>query len=216
MRLWSLCLSLAAVFITVGSAHAARFQNGGFEDTVDGFVGWTMDSNLVQNPFVFVHRDEMNTPTEFNPVNGFYMASLQADLAGDPVMLSQTFDTVGGNFSGWVAFLGQDTNADFGFVRIMSGGNEIVRLFDAGIAGLGPYNFTPWTKFSTTLGAGTYTIEAAVVNAGDGFNPSFLLLDDVRMTNVPEPTTWAMMLVGFGAAGALIRLRRSQFTRANG
>ncbi|WP_397418545.1 PEPxxWA-CTERM sorting domain-containing protein [Phenylobacterium sp.] len=215
MRFKTILLSLAASTIAVGSAEAARFQNGGFEDGFDGFAGWTMDPGLVQNPGVFVHRDELNVPTVFDPVNGFYMASLQADLADDPVMLSQTFDTVGGNFSGWVAFLGQDDRADFGFVRIMSGGLEVERLFDAGIAGLGAYNYTPWTKFSTTLAAGTYTIEAAIVNVGDGFNPSFLLLDDLRMTNVPEPSTWAMMLLGFGAAGALIRRRRGQFERAN-
>jgi hypothetical protein len=215
MRFKTIVLSLAAAVITTGSAEAARFQNGGFEDGFDGFAGWTMDETLVQNPGEFNHRDEFDFATRFDPVNGFFMASLQADRADDPVMLSQTFDTVGGNFSGWVAFLGQDTNADFGFVRIMSGNTEVVRLFDAGIAGLGAYNYTPWTKFSTTLGAGIYTIEAAVVNAGDPFNPSFLLLDDLRMTNVPEPSTWAMMLLGFGAAGALIRRRRAQFARGN-
>jgi PEP-CTERM motif len=214
MRMRVFLTVLFATAMAAGSATAARFQNGGFEDGFDGFAGWTMDPGLVQNPGVFVHRDENDLPTVFDPVSGFYMASLQADAADDPIMLSQTFDTVGGNFSGWVAFLGQDTQADFGFVRLLSGDVEVARLFDAGIAGLGAYNYTPWTKFSTTLGAGTYTIQAAVVNAGDGFNPSFLLLDDVRMTNVPEPAAWALMLVGFGASGTLIRRRRAQFVRA--
>lgn len=213
MRFKTILLSLAAAAVMVGSAQAARFQNGGFEN---GFQGWVMDPWFAQNPGEFTHFDESDDPTVFYPVSGYYMASLQAgDVADTPMVLSQTFETIGGDFSGWVAFLGRDTNADFGFVRIMSGGSEVVRLFDAGIAGLGAYNYTPWTKFSTTLGAGTYTIEAAVVNFGDEFNPSFLLLDDLRMTNVPEPSTWAMMLLGFGGAGALIRRRRAQFVRAN-
>jgi hypothetical protein len=35
------------------------------------------------------------------------------------------------------------------------------------------------------------------------------LLDNVSLT-VPEPATWAMMLVGFGAAGAGLRRRRAK------
>ena len=31
------------------------------------------------------------------------------------------------------------------------------------------------------------------------------LLDNVAVTSVPEPATWAVMLVGFGAIGASMR-----------
>jgi hypothetical protein len=34
------------------------------------------------------------------------------------------------------------------------------------------------------------------------------VLDDVTFSSVPEPATWAMMLFGFGALGALLRTRR--------
>lgn len=215
MRLKSVLASFVAAALMCGPASAARFQNGGFEDGFDGFAGWTMDPWFTQNPGVVTHFDASNQPTVYDPVSGYYLASLQApDSANVPNVLSQTFDTPGGVFSGWAAFLGRDTAPDFGFVRIMSGNVEVVRLFDAAIVGPSGYNRTPWTPFSTTLGAGTYTIEAAVVNGGDEFNPSFLLLDDLRMANVPEPSTWAMMIMGFGAAGALIRRRQVQF-RAN-
>ena len=36
------------------------------------------------------------------------------------------------------------------------------------------------------------------------------LLDDVVLSTAPEPTTWAMMILGLGGAGAMLRRRRSQ------
>ena len=33
-------------------------------------------------------------------------------------------------------------------------------------------------------------------------------VDDIKLTAVPEPSTWAMMIMGFGTAGALLRRRR--------
>jgi hypothetical protein len=34
-------------------------------------------------------------------------------------------------------------------------------------------------------------------------------LDNIAVTAVPEPATWAMMILGFGAAGAMMRRRRA-------
>lgn len=40
--------------------------------------------------------------------------------------------------------------------------------------------------------------------------PPFALLDGVSMISVPEPTTWALMIMGFGGVGAMVRSRRRQ------
>lgn len=37
---------------------------------------------------------------------------------------------------------------------------------------------------------------------------------DLTVAEVPEPSTWAMLLAGFGAIGALVRRRRRQFAFA--
>lgn len=38
--------------------------------------------------------------------------------------------------------------------------------------------------------------------------PPFALLDGLNMSVVPEPTTWTMMLIGFGVVGGVMRSRR--------
>lgn len=44
--------------------------------------------------------------------------------------------------------------------------------------------------------------------------PPIALLDGVSVTMVPEPATWAMMLLGFGGIGAMIRRRRQTLATA--
>lgn len=61
-----------------------------------------------------------------------------------------------------------------------------------------------FSKFSAYLGAGTYTF--SVTGDGVGGIPAGLGL---RVDSaVPEAATWAMMIAGFGLAGATMRRRR--------
>jgi hypothetical protein len=74
----------------------------------------------------------------------------------------------------------------------------------------GTYGST--TAFSSTTGdfvAGTNTLTFVTINSGGG--PAGL---DVAVSGtasaVPEPATWAMMLLGFGMIGMAVRSRRRQ------
>jgi len=64
-------------------------------------------------------------------------------------------------------------------------------------SGLGSYSFT----FTTTGGALNITQTGPSNQQGN-------VIDDIKVSAVPEPTTWAMMIVGFGVAGAMVRSRR--------
>jgi hypothetical protein len=76
-----------------------------------------------------------------------------------------------------------------------------------------PGSFSGWMKASFTFKADA-TSEVlsflAVGTPAGGNVPPFALLDGVSLTAVPEPSTWAMMLVGFGGLGyAAYRRRRT-------
>jgi hypothetical protein len=198
----------AAVALGAAPAQASALFNGSFEDIL---TDWTADPSLVQTPGVFQHRDSNGDPDrQYDPVDGFILGAIQAGGGDFEVLLRQTFTTVGGLFSGSAAFLAEDdlTYNDYGFVRIIHDG-DVLELFHADIAAVGAFGYTDWTGFSTVLGAGTYTIEAGVANAIDEFNPSFLLVDNFHLAEVPEPATWALLLAGFFGLGAALRRRRA-------
>ncbi len=81
---------------------------------------------------------------------------------------------------------------------------------------LGPLaSNAPWTTYSGTfsvLTAGNYNIsfdqQAGPGNIGN-------LIDNVALRSaVPEPATWAMMILGFGLVGGAMRRRRSALSYA--
>jgi hypothetical protein len=197
----------AAALLGAPAAHAAAILNGSFEAVVDD---WAADPSKFQTPGVFQHRDAGDMPDkQYDPVHGFRLGVLQAGAGDTEILIRQTFNTRGGLFSGAAAFLAEDDVAynDYGFVRLIRGA-DVFTLFSADIQSVGPYGYTEWTPFTMLLAGGEWTLEAGVVNAVDGFNPSFLLVDDFRVAEVPEPATWALMIGGFALAGAALRRQR--------
>ncbi len=74
--------------------------------------------------------------------------------------------------------------------------------------------FSGWktATFFFTPTATTQTLKFLSLGTPDGL-PPIAALDGVSLT-VPEPATWAMMLVGFGGIGAMIRRRRHTLVAA--
>ena len=57
---------------------------------------------------------------------------------------------------------------------------------------------------STTIGT-SYTLSFVFSNVGQGPNGLRITASDAIASAVPEPETWAMMLLGFGVVGAAMR-----------
>jgi hypothetical protein len=199
----------AAFGLAPFAAEASTLVNAGFEDDLSG---WTVTPGFVHTTGSFVRRDADGAAVlpPYEPVEGDIFATIEADQPDAPTLLSQSFHTSGGLFSGWAAFVAEDEAAfdDFGFVRIIGAFGEQT-LFSRDIAAVGSYGATPWTFFSLTLAAGDYTIVAGASNAFDDLNPSYLLVDGFQMAEVPEPAAWSMMLLGFLGLGAVLRRRQS-------
>jgi len=73
---------------------------------------------------------------------------------------------------------------------------------------LGTPTSSGWHQFTgnVDLGAfGTHRLTFEAANASDSFGGS---LDNVSVTAVPEPETYALMLAGLGVLGAVVRRRR--------
>ena len=98
---------------------------------------------------------------------------------------------------------------DLGTVALMVGGNTI---FANGASPQGSGTWADWTASYTATGADAGGPISIVLTSGGAQSD----WDNVRLTSgaVPEPATWAMMLVGFGGLGAAMRSRRKQAAAA--
>jgi len=116
----------------------------------------------------------------------------------------------------------------FSFIGIQAGNQVTLPVFPADATGLlGWYHYSGAdigtdildnmsvanngsSGFAGSLGPGTYSVWVQEISSGGAVPYAF----DFVVAPVPEPTTWAMMLLGFGAIGfAARRSRKGQFVR---
>jgi hypothetical protein len=82
--------------------------------------------------------------------------------------------------------------------------------FATGVIDNPSHDFQGWMHVSQTFTAtsGSEVLDFLSIGTPTGL-PPVALLDGVSLTGgVPEPATWAMLLLGFGGLGAMIRHRR--------
>jgi PEP-CTERM motif len=186
----TLLATAAAAILVAGGAHAAAnlIVNGGFE--TGDFTGWTAVDPSGET-FVSVAFGP------YVPNSGTYFAALGA-IGGDGTV-SQTFaDTPGATYeSSFYLANDGDTPNDF---TVTGPGS----LFLGPLTDLGAFPYTQYFGFFT--GSGLDTITFAARN-----DPGFFSLDDVSVVevSVPEPATWASMILGLGFAGVALRRRKA-------
>ena len=181
--LFATAASVAAIAVaTPASATVELINNGGFE--TGNFSGWTQSGNT---GFTFVQcgpgQIAGNCTAYFGPV-------------GSVGGISQTIATIVGRtyvFNFALRNLGGPTNS---FAALI-GGNTVLSYTNAGAFGaaLNSFNY---------VATGTST----AVQFNFRQDPSYFGLDSVSLTaGVPEPMTWALMILGFGLIGGAMRRR---------
>ncbi|HEY3949618.1 PEPxxWA-CTERM sorting domain-containing protein [Phenylobacterium sp.] len=192
-----IAMATVAVALAAGaSAHAGELiVNGGFDADNPGAaapVGWTLTQAASGSDFF------VGTPPFFSALSAPNTANFGAFGDGDDV-LSQVIATTAGEdytFSFDLAHIGLDAND---FSASFDGATLLNKVDNA------DFNFTHFS-FAVTATSNATTVSFAGREVQDWYE-----LDNVSVTSVtvPEPATWALMICGFGLAGAALRRRRA-------
>jgi PEP-CTERM motif len=211
------------------SAHA-QISNGDFSA---GLASWTpigdvsdvVGTAFITNAFSDGTDDATNfnlsasSPFEANIVGGLEestgLVNTDLDLspsttAAEGSAISQTFSFTPGltqlNFS-YNFFTNEGTNLDYAYVAINGTVVAFAEVADASTAS-GTYAFETGVQNATVefISTGTVTLSFGVVDISDFFVSSAVSIDNVSLTAIPEPSTFAA-LAGSLALG-LVALRR--------
>lgn len=205
---FKLLLCASALSLAPASLSAAELlTNGGFEAPVVAgpccitapptpIPGWTPTPNV-------------------NVVNGTF-ASAAGNLAKEG---NQYLDLVGEGGSGSIsqAFAttaGQVYNLSFWYSHNLFSGlaSASARLsvgsLSDSITHTGGTNADlAWQRYTGSFTADAASTTLLFVNTAGGPNEG-VFLDGVSVTAVPEPSTWAMLILGFGVIGTAVRRRK--------
>ena len=195
----AICLGAAALWGAQASA-AELVTNGGFEVGGGSLDGWTVSLlNGVQLDTAFPNLGSADAA--FTSSDG-------------PGILSQDISTTAGtSYDLRFALFNAGGLFDSSFVVTFGGFSQSFVGFNVLGPSYAPQHFL--IDGASISGANTSLSFAGIV---DGTTFATWNLDDVSLhavpvAGVPEPATWAMMLVGFGGLGMTLR-RRSQSRRA--
>lgn len=191
-------LTLATAAVTTGAQASNLLINGSFE--TGDLTGWT------------------STYGSYNPFGTTYGSGMDGTywhwLAGYETPIT-TYQNVSGLTSGQSYVLtfimaSEFTHADSVNVSVNGGSGT---LFTAPAYIPGGFNGGFWDNwvsqtYTFTAGPGVNKIQFSTVGLNQGGYD--VGVDNVVLSagGIPEPASWAMMLVGFGLAGAALRRRK--------
>lgn len=220
MRKLSILLAASAMLSAPAFAATNLVTNGGFEA---GFAGFTSDytpvlvpgpmamypegtytvadsSSAYHNLWADVSAYEGELFFIANGSGGDDLAAWEQTLNGLVVGTTYKFSAYAVNVCCNSSFTGD--NSDPFIVAVKGNGGTTNIATTMGLGGTG--NWTEFTgNFIATSATATLTIfDDNSVASGNDYG-----LDQISVTAVPEPASWAMMIAGFGLVGAAARSR---------
>jgi hypothetical protein len=227
----------AALLVMSGAAHATQFVvNGDFTELSNGVgrlnfdtvaTGWsttgynfavtdgTVGTNGGDGPVSYwtAANGGANTWNGLTASGTGNFASLDGDFITAPLTQTITGLTVGDTYT--LSFnyaFSQQFGFDGDTIQSLTAslGSFSDTLPSSSGTTLPSHGFSGWSTFSTTIVADSTSETLSFLAFGNLPVPPFALVSDVSLTGgVPEPSTWAMMLIGFGGIGfAAYRSRR--------
>jgi hypothetical protein len=199
-------LGAAALVAAAGSAAATPINllsNGSFESTSQANGTWSIQTGYVDGWATGSKGLEVRNNVAGQAFDGLNFIEL--DTTGNS-WISQTFESVIGQHYQLSFYYSPraGVDAESNMIQALINGTSVAQLKGSGINALG----NVWQHYSYDfVAAGDLsTIGFKALGASDSYGGS---LDAVSVTAVPEPASWATMLVGLLGLG-LISRRRSR------
>lgn len=198
-----LTLALAGAALAVASPAAAQSFSNNWDSMdfgpapgftiIDSYEGWFYDSG-----------DGSGIEVQFNnvagtPFSGANFVELDSDAN---IAMSRAIAQAGTYDFSFYYSDRPNVAASSNGLDLMLNGASILSV--AGGDGAGDTNWTLYTVRFTALADSTITFSA--LGTSDSFGG---YIDDVALVAVPEPSTWAAMILGIGAVGGTLRRRQA-------
>ena len=197
-------VAVVALAALASNAHAELVTNGSFESYVLGPVSGFQTINAGSNALT----GWTIGATSVDIVNGNYgaVSGNSIDMLGTPGpgFLSQFLDTVIGQMYvlkfDMSSNRGGDNDAAGKALTVSALGNTASQTFSALAPGVSQQSYSFVANSASTL--------LSFSSGPSGYSGS--VLDNVSVTAVPEPETYALMLAGLGLMGAIARRRKAK------
>ena len=209
--------ALAATNLIVNGGFEAPPQNDGafqlFGAGASNLTGWDV-LGPARNSVAILDTGYHEAGVTFNAFGGSQALDITGgENTGPTAGIRQTVNTVTGQhylLSFWVGNAdGREDYAGISTVFFAINDRQPLRADNADITAHG-VNWKLFTyDFVATSDHTDILFNNGTAPRSDGSGDNFAGLDNVRLAAVPEPATWAMMIAGFGFAGATLRRRLS-------
>ena len=198
MKFSKFVLTTTLTLAAFGAQAANLVTNGSFEDNIQDNGSWSISSSLtgwtglpqieLRNNVAGIAQDGVN----YVELDAYSNSGMKQSITGNGIFqLSFWYSARPGVGAG-------SNDLEFSF------GNLSGSVLN-GVAGGGTHNWLHYAGLVTLSGSSDLIFKAA--GASDSYGGS---LDNISVTAVPEPETYAMLLAGLGLMGTIARRRTNK------